>query len=356
MRLGRFIVETHCHAQRIAARIGDEDDISYQRLREKMLTSVPADEATEDDQVVIYDNSDRLMYDMDAYDVDMCVLQPGAWFENRLNQEIMERHPDTFVSAAAAIQTEKAHMRGEEEWTIGAACDEIEGWLNEDGFRMIGEGVPKQPSLDRVISWEERRPQVREVFELADAYEVPVGWHTGYPSGYSSGKWRAPDWEDPTLAGDIKEEFPDVPIIFQHGGMQGHWRDTYVEKCCEVASAWDDVYLEVGLYWADLMKLPYKDPNIGPEQMIWGGDWGASVPQVSQPDEEPPFYWDQRSDYGLPAHQCDYWGAAMRQMFQFAQDQQIEQDKLNLIMGGNIARLLDMEGPDPRLFEQYLDA
>jgi hypothetical protein len=220
---------------------------------------------------------------------------------------------------------------------------------------MIGEGVPMTPEIDRVMEWRERRPQVRKVFELAAKHDVPVGWHTGYPSGYSSGKWLAPDWEDPTLAGDIKAEFPDVPIVFQHGGMQGHWREEYVEKCCEVAAAWDDVYLEVGLYWADLLEKPYADPNVGPEQMIWGGDWGASVPQVSQPDKDPPFYWDQRGDRGLPAHQCDYWGAAMRQMFQFAQDQQVEQDKLNLIMGGNVARLLDLDGPDPRLFEQYLE-
>lgn len=354
MRLGRFIVETHCHAQRIAARMQD-DDVSYHRLAEKMRTAVPADEAEDDDEVVIYDNSDRLLYDMEAYDVDMCVLQPGFIFENGLNHQIIEEHPDKFVSAATPIQTEKAHLRGEEEWTIEAAIDEMDEWLRKDGFRMIGEGVPMEPGLDRVMEWRERRPQVEKVFELAEKHDVPVGWHTGYPSGYSTGKWRAPDWEDPSLAGDIKSDFPDVPIIFQHGGMQGHWRHEYVEKCCEVASAWDDVYLEVGLYWADLMKKPYNDTNIGPEQMIWGGDWGASLPQVSQPEKDPPFYWDQRDDRGLPAHQLDYWGAAMRQMFQFAQDEQIEQDKLNLIMGGNIVRLLDLDGPDHRLFEQYLD-
>jgi len=355
MRLGRFIVETHCHAQRIAARMQEDDEISYSRLLEKMLTSRPADEADDDDDVILYDNSERLLYDMEAYDVDMCVLQPGGWFENGLNQQIMAANPGKFVSAAAAMQTQKAHHRGEEEWTIEAACEELDEWLDEDGFRMIGEGVPRNPKTDRVRSWDDRREEVVQVFEVAADHDVPVGWHTGVPTGYGTGKWRTPDWEDPTLAGDIKEEFPEVPIVFQHGGMQGHWRDEYVEKCCEVAASWDDVYLETGLYWAELFEKPYKDPNIGPEQMIWGGDWGASVAQVSQPADDPPFYWDQRSDRGLPAHQPDYWGASMRQMFLFATNCQVEQDKLNLIMGGNVARLLDLDLPVTRLFEQYLD-
>ena len=111
MRLGRFIVETHCHAQRIAARMSD-DDVDYQRLADKMMTSVPADEADEDDEVVLYDNSDRLLYDMDAYDVDMCVLQPGAWFENRLNQKIMETNPEKFVSAASAVRAVRRSSTG----------------------------------------------------------------------------------------------------------------------------------------------------------------------------------------------------------------------------------------------------
>ena len=348
------MVETHCHAQRIAARMRD-DDVDYGRLREKMVTAVEADEADDNDEVVIYDNSDRLVYDMDAYDVDMCVLLPGAWFTNSLNEKIMERHPGKFVSAAQAIQTEKADHRGEAEWTIERACEEIDEWLQKDGFRMIGEGITRKPGMDRIMDWSDRRDEVRAVFEVAAKHDVPVGWHTGFASGYGTGIHMAPDWENPLLAGEIKKEYEDVPIIFEHGGMQGHWRDEYVERCCEVAASWDDVYLETGLYWADLFKKPYNDPNVGPEQMIWGGDWGASLPQVSQPHEEPPFYWDQRDDRGLPAHQLDYWGASMRQMFQFATQCEVEQDKLNLIMGGNVARLLDLDLPVTRLFEQYLD-
>ncbi len=353
MKLGRFIVETHCHAQRIAARM-QSDDTDYSRLREKMVTAVEADKADEDDEVIVYDNSDRVVYDMDNYGVDMCVLLPGAWFTNNLNRQIVEKYPDRFVSAAQAIQTEKAHHRGEGEWTIDKACDELREWLDKDGFVMIGEGVTRHPDEAGSQDWSERREDVREVFEVADEYDVPVGWHTGFASGYSHGSMGAVDWDDPTLAGDIKAEFPDVPIIFEHGGMQGHWREKYVDECCQVAASWDDVYLEVGLYWADLFKKPYHDPNIGPEQMIWGGDWGASLPQVSRPSQDPPFYWDQVDDRGLPAHQCDYWGAAYRQLLKFAMDQDIEQDKLNLILGGNIVRLLDLDVPETRLFENYL--
>ncbi len=355
MKLGRFIVETHCHSQRHAARIqSEDDDAAYETIAGKMSAAVHADEADDDDEVIVYDNADRLVYDMETYDVDMCILLPAFGMENRIHETQMEEHPGKFVAAAAPVQTKKRHLWDEEEWTWDAAMEELDEWLAKDGFKLIGEGTPMDPSRDGPPTWPERREELRHVFEVADDHDVPVSWHTGHVSGYGTGGGRAPDTSDPTYAGEMKAEFPDVPIIFNHGGMQAHWREHNVDRCCQVAASWDDVYLEVGLYWADLFKKPYHDPNIGPEQMIWGGDWGASMPQVSRPGQDPPFYWDQVNDRGLPAHQCDYWGAANRQLLKFAMDQDIEQDKLNLILGGNIVRLLDLEVPETRLFENYL--
>ena len=48
-KLGRFVVETHCHAQRHAARVKGED-VSYGDLARKMETAVPADEATDEER------------------------------------------------------------------------------------------------------------------------------------------------------------------------------------------------------------------------------------------------------------------------------------------------------------------
>lgn len=359
MKLGRFIVETHCHGQRHAARVQGEEDFDYGDLAEKMVTAVPPKEADEDDDVIIYDNSERVLRDMETYGVDMCVLLPGVFgFTNEINQQIMEENPGKFVAAAYPVQTMKAAQRGEADWTIDAACEEVDEWLSEDGFRMIGEGIPYDPTVDEPMDWSERKDEVRRFFDVAAKHDVPVRWHTGYVSGYGSTLdmfQNLPDWDDPTLAMQLKAEYPDVPIVFDHGGMQATWREHHVDQCCQVAASFDDVYLEIGLYWKDLLKKPLNDPNIGIDQILWGTDWGASMPQVSQPGEDPPMYWDQVVDRGLPAHQVDYWGGSLHQLLKYSLETDIPQDELNLILGGNAVRLFDLDVPDDRMFQQYVD-
>ena len=359
MKLGRFLVETHCHAQRHAARIQMDGDADYGELAKKMVTAVPGDEATEDDEVIVYDNSDRVLRDMDTYGVDMCVLLPGTFgFTNEMHAEMMDEHPEKFVAAAYPVQTMKAAQRGEEEWTAEAAAAEVDEWLEKDGFRMIGEGMPYDPTTEEPMEWSERKDELREFFDVAAKHEVPIRWHTGYVSGYATGLGifdNFPDWSDPTLASQMKAEYPEVPIVFDHGGMQATWREHHVDQCCQVAASFDDVYLEIGLYWKDLLKKPMNDPNIGVDQLLWGTDWGASMPEISQPNEDPPFYWDQVADRGLPAHQVDFWGPSLRQLRKFAMDRDLPQEDLNLILGGNAVRLFDIEVEDDRMFRNYID-
>jgi len=359
MKLGRFIVETHCHGQRHAVRIQDHGDESqYETLPDKMKMAVPADESDGDDDVVVYNNSDRVLRDMDTYGVDMCVLLPSFGMTNEINQEIIEENPDKFIAAAAPVQTKKKALRGEEEWSWEAAAEELDHWLSQDGFRMTGEGIRGDPTRTEPVEWKQRKKDMRHVFDVAADHGVPVRWHTGYVSGYGGahGLFNLfPDWSDPTLASQMKAEYPEVPIIFDHGGMQAGWQEKHVDKCCQVAASFDDVYLEIGLYWPELMKKPLNDPNIGIDQILWGTDWGASMVEHSQPNEDPPFYWEQISDRGLPAHQSDYWGPSLRQLQKFAMEQDLPQEELNLILGGNAVRLFDIEVEDDRMFQHYVD-
>jgi len=359
MKLGRFVVETHCHAQRHAVRMqASEADSDYSSLPDMMKTAVPADEAEDDDAVVVYDNSDRVRFDMETYGVDMCVLLPAFGMTNAIHEQIMAENPGKFVAAAAPVQTKKKALRGEEEWSWDAACEELDHWLSKDGFVMTGEGIRRDPTRTEPIPWDERKDDIRKVFDVAARHDVPVRWHTGYVSGYATGLGifdNFPDWSDPTLASQMKAEYPEVPIVFDHGGMQATWREHHVDQCCQVAASFDDVYLEIGLYWKDLLKKPMNDPNIGVDQLLWGTDWGASMPEISQPNEDPPFYWDQVADRGLPAHQVDFWGPSLRQLRKFAMDRDLPQEDLNLILGGNAVRLFDIEVEDDRMFRNYID-
>ena len=80
---------------------------------------------------------------------------------------------------------------------------------------------------------------------------------------------------------DIAAAFPDVTLIFDHGGIQaGSWERFY-EECLTVIAANDNVYVETGLWWRELYERPLMT-NIGPSKLLWGTDWGASMQIYSQ--------------------------------------------------------------------------
>ena len=343
---GRFVIDTHVHAQRHAAKFterGTKPDFV------KLAKEMPLIET--------YDNSPRLLYDMERYGVDMCVIQPAFGMNNELNAELVKKYPNKFVAMCNAVQTQKKALRGEQEWTAEAAAKEIDELLSIGLYRAgIGEGIPHNPAPKKMISWPERFEQICQIMEVARKHKVPVSYHTGIVTGYAgvghfSRSWF-PEWRDPLLACDIAQAYPDVPIIMAHGGMQGWWSEKFMDDTFQVAASFDNVYVETGLYWAELYEKALGDPNIGVEKLIWGTDWGASIVVYHRPGYHPSSYADQIKPWGLPAHQPDYFGWSLRQLDKL----DISQDDLNLILGGNAVRLFKIEDkvPHTRLFKQFL--
>lgn len=186
-----------------------------------------------------------------------------------------------------------------------------------------------------------------------------VTYHTGTLSGYAGVRRTGRvlgEWGNPLLAHDIAATFPDVPLILQHGGMQGWWSEMYMDATFQAAASHRNVYLETGLYWADLYEKPIRDPNIGVEKLFFGTDWGASGPPQWLPGFQPSSYADQRRTQGIPAHQVDYYGWSLRQLGKATDTLVLSQDDLNLILEGNAVRLFKREGrlPHRRMFKQYL--
>lgn len=348
---GRFVVDTHVHAHRTAVKFKDRDvKPSYGTLAKLMREGGTG--------VAVYDNSERLLYDMERYGVDMCVLLPSQFaMTNETNTEPVKKYPDKFIAMCNAQETMLKALSGKEKWTAKAAAKELDDLLSTGLYRGgIGEGLPKDPVPEKRISWDERFDQICQIMEVAKKHKVPISYHSGgsgigYLAAMPSLK-RTPEWEDPSLAHDIAIAYPDVPIIMTHGGMQGWWSEMYMDRTLEVAAAHDNVYLEVGLWWADLYDKALMDLDIGVEKLIWGTDWGASIPQVSQPGHYPPTYPNQVRSWGLPVHQVDIYGWSLRQLDKL----EITQDDLNLILGGNSVRLfkLDDKVPHKRLFKEYL--
>jgi predicted TIM-barrel fold metal-dependent hydrolase len=342
---GRFVVDTHTHAQRHAVKWRERGtQPNYNALAANMHESET------------YDNSPRLLYDMGRYGVDMCVIQPAFSWTDEVNAQIVEANPDRFVALVGATTHLRAVRSGEIEWSIEEACRELDQKLATGKFVGIGETMPSnpKPDMNKIPDWEKRFEEICQVMEVARKYQVPVGYHTGTASQYAGN--RRPigrpfsERENPLFAHDIAALYRDVPIIMMHGGQDGWWSEMYMEATLQVAAAHPNVYLETGNWWPELYERPLRDPNIGAEKLIWGTDWGAAHPVQWWPGGHPTTYMDQSRRDGIPAHMPDIMGWSLRQLDKL----EIPQDDLNLILGGNAAKLFKLKVPHTRLFKEYL--
>jgi len=346
---GRFIVDTHVHAQRHAFKFKERGiKPDFRALAEGMP------------DVEVYDNSPRLLYDMQIYGVSMCVLISAFGMTDELNAEIVANHPDKFVAVCRGDRYLRKVRRGETEWNVTELCRVLDELLSSGNYCGIGESIPVNPKQQKLQPWEQRFEEICQIMEVARKHKVPVGYHTGLITGYGVSGWGIGQalgerW-NPLLAHDIAAHYPDVPLILSHGGMQGWWSEMNMDACFQVAASHPNVYLETGLYWAELYEKPLRDPNIGTEKLIWGTDWGASIPQQWKPGSYPASYADQSRKQGPPAHQVDCYGWSLRQLGKATDMLDLPQDDLNLILGGNAVRLFKLEDkvPHTRLFKKYL--
>jgi predicted TIM-barrel fold metal-dependent hydrolase len=331
---GRFVVDTHGHIttlyQPATAVEGEWDGLSG--------------------EVEPYDNSALTLYDMDRYGVDMLLLKPSmVGTTNEAQAKLVAEHPGRF-RAFCSDQTLKLKVaRGEAAWSLESAAEEVEAALKTGDFIGIGEFVPRDTSPDKVYTFKERLDEYRVFCELARTYRVSIdfhdfAWHLGF------------DTYD--LLARIALEYPDVPIIFCHAG---HSIGAYargaelVRRACEIAglavgSGASNVYLECGTWPAEYFDYAVRDPNVTVTQLLWGADYGH-VPQyiIMQPGGDPPTYATAMKRWPrIPEYQPDWWGWMLHQIDKLRDS--LSQDEINLILGGNAARIWDLSVPHERMF------
>ena len=193
-----------------------------------------------------------------------------------------------------------------------------------------------------------------KIAEVADRHKVPLRYHTGIPMGYTAAYsygFLGPANSNPLWGHDIAAAFPNLVLIFDHGGIQAWWWERWYEECLNVVGAHDNVYVETGLWWRELYERPLVDPNIGPEKLLWGTDWGASMQIYSQLGRTPPSYPVQLRKEGIVHYQVDYWGWSLRELTSL----RLSQDDMNLMLGGNAARIFHLDVPYTRLFKPPSD-
>lgn len=338
---GIFVVDTHVHAQRHAFRFKERGiKPDYAALGEGMSA------------IEAYDNSPRCLWHMDRYKIDVSMLIAAFGMTDHGNVEIMKKHPDRFVvlySGSGAHRKANAEGRA---LTIEDICKDLDEELSTGNYVGVGELMPGTMTPR---TWEEKFEEICQVMEVMRKHKMPIMWHTeripsGYLGSWNPGRVRARAYSGMLHCHDVASAFPDVTIVMTHGGVEAWWGEREFIETLEVVAAHNNVILGAGLYWAELYEKPLMDPNIGAEKIVWGTDWGASIPQQWMPGSFPKVYGDQNIKIGPPAHQVDYWGWQLRELGKL----QIPQDDLNLILGGNAVRLYGIKTPHTRLFKQYL--
>jgi hypothetical protein len=116
------------------------------------------------------------------------------------------------------------------------------------------------------------------------------------------------------------------------------------------ASGWrngaNNIYLETETWPAEYFRIAMDDPNVGITQLLWGGDYGSRQYIVAPRDRDQTKYAAFMRRWQLVApYQVDWWGTALHRIDEvrnFA-----TQDEINLIMGGNAARVFDLPLPMP---------
>jgi predicted TIM-barrel fold metal-dependent hydrolase len=332
MKMARFIVDTHVHSQRHAAGSALKGSKDYADLSRVMR------------EVQAYDNSPRLLYDMECYGVDMCIVQAAFGMSNEINVEQTKKYPDKFVANCQAIKTRG--QTGDGEWSIDDACRELEDLLKTGNFVGIGESAPRRPPkmVDGHLQYPDERRVINDymhVLDICRKYKVPFRYHTGLPGGYAEAYHGWPTTFNPLWAHTLAVAYPDVPIILEHAGIEGGWWEHFYEQCLHVAAGHKNIYLECGRFWTELYYKALTDPSVGAEKLIWGTDWGASLPLYSNTGRYPAVYTRQNLKEGIPRHQPDIWGWSLRQLAKL----EISQDDLNLILGGNAVRLYNLRTP-----------
>src|SRR4030042_3234505 len=143
-------------------------------------------------EVDVFKNEGRILYDMERYGVDMCVIMPAFSMTDEINAELVKQYPNKFIAQVGATDYVMKVKQGKEKWSIPKLCEELDRLLSTGLYRAgIGESIP-YPMGDnqymRKYEWKERFEEICQIMEVAQKHKVAVCYHTGMlPSGYLGG-------------------------------------------------------------------------------------------------------------------------------------------------------------------------
>ena len=340
MKIGRWVVDCHIHC-------GKKDEWAPHAKPEQGIFA----------EVIPVDNSDWALFDMDAYCIDMGILLPSfTGTTNELYASIVRKHPDRFRSCCMDTTQRIKAARGEVEWTIEAAIKEIDEALtnNSDVFVGIGEFAPgSMGTMRKPQSYEQRLEEWAAIAELAIKHDLVAHFHE-YETAQITNGIKPSDAYD--ILAMTCARYPAAKILINHGGGQ---REEEVREAIRLASTFPNVYLETGYWKAEFYEMAIHDQNVTCKRLIWGGgDTGSRIwmhhalrPAAKMLNEHQIFYnrttWPSDHVSKELPYQPDWYGWATHQIHRLKDLNLATQDQINLIVGGNAARIYNLPTPKP---------
>lgn len=330
-KIGRFVVDGHIHC--------GKKDVTAQNTKVSGFNQ----------EVESVDNSKEALYDMDVYGVDMGILLPSFnGTHSSAYAEICKKHPDKFRTCAVETELRLDAMHGKRKWNIDDAIKELDGYFSgpdKEFFVGVGEFAPGSLGCVRdQPSKKERFSEWCATAEFCIHYDIPCYAH----------EFSSFNMEDPlTMLACLCSKYPKFKLIIAHGGGSKA-RD--IERAVDMASRFENVYLETGYWKAEYYEYALREEDLGAAKLIWGGgDTGSHIwyPQIRKGAVRSPktVVYNNRNNWiwtGKKAvpYQPDFLGWATHQVNRLKDLDLCTQDEINLMVGGNACRIYKLPVPE----------
>jgi len=251
-----------------------------------------------------FDNSRALLADMDRLGIDKACILAAFAMRNEMILEQVRKFPDRLLGFCGFVETARSEWLGEEDFDPDRAAEEVDFWLS-NGFTGVGELLGMLPDKKRRLSIDDNLRLLWPILEVCRRHSAPVLFHTGCIAYPDTCRLRA---VDPILIDDIATDFADIPLIVGHAGVQTGWYESFPEHALMVAARHPNVYLELSQCQQSQIERALHDPNIGPDRLLFGSDWGASISYryfgkdkvfAATPPTEPPTELPLHMDWNL---------------------------------------------------------
>jgi predicted TIM-barrel fold metal-dependent hydrolase len=286
-----------------------------------------------------------LLKRMDKYHVDKAIglvgigLAAAPDMNDRMIQ-IVREHGDRFpaVMIGFAVPPDRNDFKGED------AAKEVESFLDLPEVKGVGEWSLTAGS--GMIEWPELLAKYRPILDVVAEHKSAIIFHTG-AAPYSHTAPRSTTGErtsrfatrtlwfyNPLFIDDIAVEYPDIPLIIGHMGVQGYFYfGTFADMALMTAARNPNVYLETSSAPFEVVEKAVCDPAIGPEKLIFGTDSLAPYTYYKYKGESYPSYGKTPTTFYTDHYKYDL--ANIERL-------SIPDREKELILGGNISRLLKL--------------